>query len=414
MKLKLLVTPGRRCGSPRHWRRRHRYRSRPPSSMAICSTPCNARRCSPTARLLPTRCRRNLPRRSWRPGAARNAARISTCAASSRGTSRCPRCASPRIAARRARTCARTSPRCGRCSRASQTSPWPAARCCRCRIATWYPAAASGRSTTGTRISRCSGSKREQRALATDMLENFAHLIDTYGHIPNGNRTYYLSRSQPPFFAAMVALRRRARRRCGVHAVPAAVAARTPVLDGRRRETRAGQRVSARGAPAQWHFAQSLLGRSRHAARRGLSRRPRDRAPPRSVLPPRYIAACAPRRRAAGISVRAGWRMAARSPRSAPSTCCPVDLNGLMYELERAISRALAIQHDPDARHWEELAANARRRFARLSGMNSATCTRTFYGARTGCSAVTLAGLYPLYFGVAEAEQARQTARCCA
>ena len=36
------------------------------------------------------------------------------------------------------------------------------------------------------------------------MLDNFAHLIDTYGHIPNGNRTYYLSRSQPPFFAAMV------------------------------------------------------------------------------------------------------------------------------------------------------------------------------------------------------------------
>src|SRR5262249_56529807 len=26
------------------------------------------------------------------------------------------------------------------------------------------------------------------------------------GHIPNGNRTYYLGRSQPPFFAAMVGL----------------------------------------------------------------------------------------------------------------------------------------------------------------------------------------------------------------
>jgi alpha,alpha-trehalase len=43
------------------------------------------------------------------------------------------------------------------------------------------------------------------RDLALDMLANFAHLIDRYGHIPNGNRTYYLSRSQPPFFAAMVA-----------------------------------------------------------------------------------------------------------------------------------------------------------------------------------------------------------------
>lgn len=42
--------------------------------------------------------------------------------------------------------------------------------------------------------------------LARDMVQNFAHLIDTYGHIPNGSRTYYLSRSQPPFFFAMVGL----------------------------------------------------------------------------------------------------------------------------------------------------------------------------------------------------------------
>jgi len=39
-----------------------------------------------------------------------------------------------------------------------------------------------------------------------NMLKNFAYLIDTYGHIPNGNRSYYLGRSQPPFFAAMVQL----------------------------------------------------------------------------------------------------------------------------------------------------------------------------------------------------------------
>lgn len=38
------------------------------------------------------------------------------------------------------------------------------------------------------------------------MMKNFAYLIDTYGHIPNGNRTYYLSRSQPPFFAMMIEL----------------------------------------------------------------------------------------------------------------------------------------------------------------------------------------------------------------
>lgn len=44
----------------------------------------------------------------------------------------------------------------------------------------------------------------------TDMIENmvknFAYLIDAVGYIPNGNRTYYLGRSQPPFFCMMVTL----------------------------------------------------------------------------------------------------------------------------------------------------------------------------------------------------------------
>ncbi len=38
------------------------------------------------------------------------------------------------------------------------------------------------------------------------MADNFSYLLDTYGVIPNGTRTYYLSRSQPPVFALMVEL----------------------------------------------------------------------------------------------------------------------------------------------------------------------------------------------------------------
>ncbi len=38
------------------------------------------------------------------------------------------------------------------------------------------------------------------------MVDNFSFLIDTLGFIPNGNRTYYTSRSQPPFYAGMIAL----------------------------------------------------------------------------------------------------------------------------------------------------------------------------------------------------------------
>jgi alpha,alpha-trehalase len=47
-------------------------------------------------------------------------------------------------------------------------------------------------------------SKKE--SLVEKMIENFGYLIDNYGFIPNGNRTYFLSRSQPPFFSLMVDL----------------------------------------------------------------------------------------------------------------------------------------------------------------------------------------------------------------
>jgi alpha,alpha-trehalase len=40
--------------------------------------------------------------------------------------------------------------------------------------------------------------------LIQNMVKNFAHLIDTVGFIPNGNRNYYLTRSQPPFFSLIV------------------------------------------------------------------------------------------------------------------------------------------------------------------------------------------------------------------
>jgi len=44
------------------------------------------------------------------------------------------------------------------------------------------------------------------RDMVLSMVKNFSYLIETVGHIPNGNRVYYLSRSQPPFFAPMVRL----------------------------------------------------------------------------------------------------------------------------------------------------------------------------------------------------------------
>lgn len=42
--------------------------------------------------------------------------------------------------------------------------------------------------------------------LMKNILDNFSDLLNGYGLIPNGNRTYYLSRSQPPYFSLMVEL----------------------------------------------------------------------------------------------------------------------------------------------------------------------------------------------------------------
>lgn len=42
--------------------------------------------------------------------------------------------------------------------------------------------------------------------LMQQMVDNFAWQINTFGFVPNGNRSYYLGRSQPPFFSLMVTL----------------------------------------------------------------------------------------------------------------------------------------------------------------------------------------------------------------
>ena len=41
-------------------------------------------------------------------------------------------------------------------------------------------------------------------ALAKGMVDNFLYEIRNYGRILNANRTYYLTRSQPPFLTEMV------------------------------------------------------------------------------------------------------------------------------------------------------------------------------------------------------------------
>jgi alpha,alpha-trehalase len=45
-----------------------------------------------------------------------------------------------------------------------------------------------------------------RKDLAKDMLDNFLFEVENYGGVLNANRSYYLSRSQPPFLAEMIVL----------------------------------------------------------------------------------------------------------------------------------------------------------------------------------------------------------------
>lgn len=47
------------------------------------------------------------------------------------------------------------------------------------------------------------GLARDRPDLADDLVDCFTDLIERHGHVPNGTRSYYLSRSQPPVYALM-------------------------------------------------------------------------------------------------------------------------------------------------------------------------------------------------------------------
>ena len=146
--------------------------------------------------------------------------------------------------------------------------------------------------------------------LVRSMLDNFAYLVRTVGHIPNGNRTYYL---EPQPAAVLRARWSASTRGDGHHRGAAATSTRS------RPSMRSGwtgaEPAGAGDAPyrrvvqaARWRAAQSLLGRRAGAEARIVPRglRARRRRVPAAQRARRSIATCARRRRADGISPAAG------------------------------------------------------------------------------------------------------------
>lgn len=256
------------------------------------------------------------------------------------------------------------------------------------------------------------GLERDHRHdLAADMIRNMASLIDRYGHIPNGNRSYYLSRSEPPFFACMIDLMAV---REGDHVY-------LEYLPELQREHDYWMEGAASLPKGQAH---------RHVVRLAdgtlLNRYWDDRDVPRDESYREDVETARGSARPAAEVYRelragseTGWDFSSRwladghTLSSIRTTqLLPVDLNSLMAHMEQTLSHAYALKGDSD--RAGSYAAMARTRIGAIR--------RLLWDARDGIftdylwpdakqtDAVTAATIVPLFLHLATADEAARVA----
>jgi alpha,alpha-trehalase len=247
--------------------------------------------------------------------------------------------------------------------------------------------------------------------LIESMLANFTALIAQYGHVPNGTRSYYLSRSQPPFLALMMDL-------SDSHD-PALERERLAALKAEHTYWMAGTTcLDTSGACA--HVVRmpdgSLLNRYWDARDT-----PRDESYAEDIT----TAAAAAGRPAAQVNrdlraaAESGWDFSSRWLADGHTLATirttdivPVDLNSLMWNLEKAIARRCASAGDTACARAFETRASVRA--AAITKYLWSTRDTRFVdwdrisGAPT--SSISAAILYPLFVGLATRDQANATA----
>lgn len=244
--------------------------------------------------------------------------------------------------------------------------------------------------------------------LIESMIDDFGSLIDRYGHIPNGTRTYYLSRSQPPFFFAMVGLSK----------------ATDPVVRHRRLQWMKREHAfwmagaaGLRPGDARLHVVAmpdgTILNRYYD-----LDQSPRDESYGLDVALAARAGRPAPQvYRDLRAAAESGWDFSSRwfaDGRSLQTIhtadLVEPDLNSLLYGLERAIGaecrregdRACAASFDRQA----DLRAQAVRRWL----WDDAGGLFRDYDQRQGrlTASISAATVYPLFTGLATAQEARR------
>ncbi len=241
---------------------------------------------------------------------------------------------------------------------------------------------------------------------ARDLVGDFSYMLREYGHIPNGARTYYLSRSQPPMYYLMVGL---------LAQDPAdAWSQHLEDLESEYAYWMEGSAGLQPGEARRNVVAMpdgSILNRYWDA-----SDSPRDESYRDDVL----IARASGRPRAQvyrdlRAAAESGWDFSSRWLADGrhlttihTTDLVPVDLNSLLYGLERAISSGCAARHDPECERT--FADHARRRRAAMDRYLWDPEAGYFmdydwrHRRRTG--ELTAATLYPLFTGVAYLQQA--------
>jgi alpha,alpha-trehalase len=249
-----------------------------------------------------------------------------------------------------------------------------------------------------------------QQQAVLDMTRNFADLIGRYGHIPNGTRTYYLSRSQPPFFFLMVGLTAEDRAAAYAKYLPALRAEHDFWMRGAERlqPGQAAERVVAMPDGA-------ILNRYWDA-----SDAPRDE----SYREDTALAAATPRPAAElyrdiRASAESGWDFSSRwfadgrSLATIETTAIvPVDLNSLLYGLEQAIAEGCAKLLDQGcAGEFERRTAERGKAVQRyLWDASKGRFLDYHWQRREQLDRPTVAMMYPLFVKLAEPEQARAVA----
>ncbi|KFC81447.1 alpha,alpha-trehalase [Buttiauxella agrestis] len=245
-----------------------------------------------------------------------------------------------------------------------------------------------------------------------DMVDNFAHEIDAWGHIPNGNRSYYLSRSQPPFFAFMVKL-------LASHNGDDTYTTYLPQL-------KKEYAYWMQGSDALEPGAQNLrVVKLKDGS--VLNRYWDDRDTPRteSYLDDVTTAKNNPNRPATEIyrdlraAAASGWDFSSRwmdNPEQLGSirttSIVPVDLNALLFQMEKTLAHASSVAKDGNAAAQYQQLADARQKAMEKHLWNTKQGWYADYDLKTNAvrSQLTAASLFPLYVHSASKEHADKMA----